>query len=383
MSQARRLEIVRGVERLVVKVGTAVLCEASGALDYGQVRRLAEQVDFLHSAGVKVVVVTSGAIGAGMAALGLAERPTALPLLQASAAIGQGKLMAAYERVFSERGYHAAQILLTREDLDERARYLNASNTLRALLDMGAVPVVNENDTVSVEEIGFLENDALAMLVAGLARADLLVALSSIDGLYENPDAPADQRRVVDLVEGVDEAVTALASGEMSARGRGGMTAKLDAVRSATSVGIPVIIANGREPEALPRLFRGERLGTIFMPAAAKMRSRKMWIGFGSRPRGVIVVDEGARRAIVDRGTSLLPSGVCEVEGAFRPGDVATLATKAGGEFARGLANYSAEDVKRICGLKTSEIADALGSCPYEEVIHRDNLVLLPGGEGE
>lgn len=381
MSHQRRLEIVRRVERVVVKVGTAVLCGDSGKLDDGQVERLAEQVDGLHATGVKVVVVTSGAIGAGMAALGLERRPTALPMLQAAAAIGQGKLMAAYEQVFSKRGYHAAQVLLTREDLDERQRYLNACNTLNTLLDLGAVPVVNENDTVSVEEIGFLENDALAMTVAGLVRADLLVALSSIDGLYENPDAPLEERRVVEVVEGVDEAVAALAGSERSVGGSGGMTAKLEAFRDATEVGVPVMIANGAEPNVLLRLFEGEALGTLFMPRPGRVRSRKLWLGFGARPKGSIVVDAGARRALVERGKSLLPSGILEVRGAFGRGDLAAVVTAEGEEFARGLSNYSAEEVRRIRGLKSDRIAEALGDCPYPEVIHRDNLTLLPGAE--
>ena len=381
MSHQRRLEIVRRVERVVVKVGTAVLCGDSGKLDYAQVERLAEQVGGLHATGVKVVVVTSGAIGAGMAALGLARRPTALPMLQAAAAIGQGKLMAAYEQVFSKRGCHAAQVLLTREDLDERRRYLNASNTLNTLLELGAVPVVNENDTVSVEEIGFLENDALAMTVAGLVRADLLVALSRIDGLYENPDAAPEERRVVEVVEGVDEAVAALASTERSTGGSGGMRAKLEAFRAATGVGVPVMIANGGEPNVLLRLFKGEALGTLFMPRPGRVKSRKLWLGFGARPKGRILVDAGARKALVDRGKSLLPSGVLDVVGDFRQGDLAAVATADGEEFARGLVNYSAEDVRRIRGLQSDRIVEALGACPYAEVIHRDNLALLPGVE--
>ena len=378
MSPRRRLDIVGQVSRLVVKVGTAVLTTPQGTLDTARVAALAEQIDTLRERGVKVVVVTSGAIGAGMAELGMPERPTQLPLLQAAAAVGQGKLIAAYERCFSKHGYHAAQILLTREDLDERSRYLNASNTLRALLELGAVPIVNENDTVSVEEIGFMENDALAMLTAGLAHADLLIALSGIDGLYENPDAPAAERRVIEVVEGVDEAVAALASGERSPGGSGGMEAKLEAVRAATGVGIPVIIAGGATPNVLVRLLDGENLGTLFMPRPSRMRSRKLWIGYGGRLRGRIVVDEGARRAIAERGKSLLPSGVVRVEGEFRRGDLALLLTGDGTGFARGLSNYSSSEIERIAGLQTADIAGALGSCPYEEVVHRDNLALSP-----
>jgi glutamate 5-kinase len=379
MYTQRRLQIIESARRVVVKVGTAVLTHANGSLDYDQVASLAEQTHLLRQRGVKVVVVTSGAIGAGMAELGMNTRPTELPLLQAAAAVGQGKVMGAYERSFSGHGYHAAQMLLTREDLDERSRYLNAVNCLNALLELGAVPVVNENDTISVEEIGFLENDALAMLVANLAHADLLIALSSIDGLYENPDDPPERRRVVEVVDGVNEAVHALASSERSARGRGGMEAKLRSAQAATNVGVPVIIANGRLPGALPRIFSGEKLGTLFLPASRKMQSRKRWISLGRRPRGRIVVDDGARRAVVSLGKSLLPSGIVAVEGEFQPGDLVLLGGGGDREFARGLVNYCADDVRRIRGLKTTEIARVLGACPYPEVIHRDNLVVMPG----
>ncbi len=376
MSPQRRLGIVKKVKRVVVKVGTAVLTTPTGTLDEDQVARLADQVALLCERGVKVVVVTSGAIGAGMATLGMKKRPAELPRLQAAAAVGQGKLIAAYEKHFSRKGFHAAQILLTREDLDERRRYLNVSNTLHTLLSMGAIPVVNENDTISVEEIGFLENDALSMLTAGLVQADLLVALSSIRGLYENPSAPLEQRRVVEVVEGVDGAVAALASGEKSARGSGGMEAKLKAVSAATSIGIPVVIADGREDRVLLRLFDGENLGTLFIPKPEREESRKLWIRFGGRPRGMIRVDEGASKALVAGGKSLLPSGIVAVEGAFERGDVVLVAARDGAEIGRGLANYSAAEVDKIKGLKTPAIAGALGACPYAEVIHRNNLAL-------
>ncbi|HRU07163.1 MAG TPA: glutamate 5-kinase, partial [Candidatus Brocadiia bacterium] len=359
MSPQRRLGIVKKVKRVVVKVGTAVLTTPTGTLDEDQVARLADQVALLCERGVKVVVVTSGAIGAGMATLGMKKRPAELPRLQAAAAVGQGKLIAAYEKHFSRKGFHAAQILLTREDLDERRRYLNVSNTLHTLLSMGAIPVVNENDTISVEEIGFLENDALSMLTAGLVQADLLVALSSIRGLYENPSAPLEQRRVVEVVEGVDGAVAALASGEKSARGSGGMEAKLKAVSAATSIGIPVVIADGREDRVLLRLFDGENLGTLFIPKPEREESRKLWIRFGGRPRGMIRVDEGASKALVAGGKSLLPSGIVAVEGAFERGDVVLVAARDGAEIGRGLANYSAAEVDKIKGLKTPAIAGA------------------------
>jgi len=376
MSPQRRHSIVKRVKCVVVKVGTVVLTTPAGMLDEEQVARLADQVAVLRERGVQVVVVTSGAIGAGMATLGMKKRPSELPRLQAAAAVGQGKLIAAYEKHFSRKGFHAAQILLTREDLDERRRYLNVSNTLHTLLGMGAIPVVNENDTISVEEIGFMENDALSMLTAGLVQADLLIALSSIRGLYENPGAPPEQRRVVEVVEGVDEAVAALASGEKSSRGSGGMEAKLKAVQAATSSGIPVVIADGREDRVLLRLFDGENLGTLFMPKPEREESRKLWIRFGGRPKGTIRVDDGAVKALVAGGKSLLPSGVLGVSGDFARGDVVLVEGRDGMEVGRGLVNYSAEEVARIKGLKTPAIAGALGACPYAEVVHRNNLVV-------
>ena len=379
MYTQQRTDILTRARRLVVKVGTAVITREHGTISYDQLSRLAEQVDALRQRDIEVVVVTSGAIGAGMAELGMRTRPTALPLLQAAAAVGQGKLMAAYDQCFSRHGYHAAQILLTREDLDERQRYLNAANTLNALLEVGAVPVVNENDTISVEEIGFLENDTLAMLVASLAHADLLVALSSIDGLYENPDAPLAERRVVEIVNGVDEAVRALASGERSGMGRGGMEAKLASAEAATAVGIPVIIANGHAAGILPRLVDGEKLGTLFLPRGPRLASRKRWIRFGTRPRGTVRVDRGARRALVRDGKSLLPSGITGVDGSFHRGDLVLIAADGEPEFARGLVNYAADEVRAIQGLKTGEIAAVLGGCPYEEVVHRSNMVITPG----
>jgi glutamate 5-kinase len=372
-----RKELLQGVKKVVVKIGTAALSSPDGGLDEAKVARLAEQVHLLRKRGLRVVVVSSGAIGAGMNALDIRRRPAHLPELQACAAVGQGRLTAVYDQCFRRHGYHAAQILLTRDDFNDRSRYLNASNTIHAILDYGAVPIINENDTISVEEIGFGENDGLAALVTNLVSANLLILLTVVDGLYENPDAPAEARRAIPLVPKVTDEIRALADGSRSRGGRGGMVSKLEAAGVATNAGALALIANALQPRALERIFDGEELGTLFLPAKARrMARRKSWIRFGSRPKGTLVVDAGARRALVEGGKSLLPSGIVRVEGEFDAGGMVAVCDETGAEFARGLANYGAADMRRILGLKTAAIHGLFGDHAYDEAIHRDHLVL-------
>jgi glutamate 5-kinase len=371
-----RREILQGVKKLVVKIGTAALSSPEGGLDEAQVARLAEQIHLLRKRGLLVVVVSSGAIGAGMNALGIHRRPSHLPQLQACAAVGQGRLTAVYDHCFRRHGYPAAQILLTRDDFNDRSRYLNASNTIHAILDYGSVPIINENDTISVEEIGFGENDRLAALVSNLVSADLLILLTVVDGLYENPDSPAESRRVLRLVPKVTDEVRTLANGSHSRGGRGGMSSKLEAARVATDAGGLALIANALQSRVLERIFDGEELGTLFLPAKTRLTRRKSWIRFGSRPKGMLVVDAGARRALVEGGKSLLPSGIVRVEGEFGAGALVAVCDGAGVEFARGLANYSADDMRKITGLKTAAIHALFGDHAYDEAIHRDHLVL-------
>jgi len=367
-----RSDLFSRAKRVVIKLGTAVLCRPDGRLDERRLATIADQVHGLRERCIEVVLVSSGAIGAGMGALGLPKRPSRLPSLQAAAAVGQGKLMAAWEACFRRHGYHAAQVLLTREDFDDRARYLNMSNTLRQLLAFGAVPVVNENDTISVDEIPltFGDNDILSALVANLLEADVLIMLSVVEGLYDA------RGRVVPCVERITDAVRALASGVRSHGGIGGMESKLEAARMVAGGGGAAIIADGRARDVLLRLFEGGECGTLFPPTAARMRGRKRWIGFGRRPRGRLSVDEGARRAVVERGKSLLPSGVTGVSGAFERGDLVAVVGPDGEEFARGLVNYTAAEIARIQGLKSGAIVRVLGEKLYDEVIHRDNLAL-------
>jgi len=376
MSEARDKHVCKA-RRVVVKVGTNVLAAPGGHLDDARVRAVAEQMAWLVRSGRQVVLVSSGAIGCGMAELGLERRPTALPLLQAIASVGQGTLVARYERHFRRHGLHAAQVLLTRDDFDDRSRYLNAANTMRELLNMSCVPVVNENDAISTDEIRFGDNDKLAALVAHMVRAELLVLLTSVPGVYVKRPRGEHPGEVLDVVARLDEDVERLVYEDRTPDGMGGMASKIEAARMVTRAGEAALIADGREPGIVESVFGGERVGTLFLPAARRLRSRKRWLRFTGRPRGTLAVDDGARKAVLNRGKSLLPSGVVRVEGVFRTGDVVRVAGPEGREFARGLSNFSAEDVERIKGLRTSEIGRVLGHKDYDEVIHRDNLVLL------
>lgn len=373
----RRTEIIRNAKRVVVKIGSAVLFDRGREIDRQAVQSLSSDVAELVRAGREVVIVSSGAIACGAWRLGLEKRPETLPELQAAASIGQHLLMSIYEEAFSKSGLHVGQMLLTRDDFDNRVRYLNARNTLRALLAAGAVPIVNENDTVAVEEIRFGENDYLSAQVANLFEADVLVMLSTVDGLHEDYRTDGKSGPVIPEVEGVDERITALATGDKSATGAGGMATKLEAARMLTGSGAAALIASGKVRGVIRKIFDGEKLGTLFFPTRSHLAGRKRWIGYGARARGEVVVDEGAARALLEKGKSLLPSGIVSVSGKFGAGDVVSVRTERGEAFARGVASYSSQDVDLIKGVRTSQIASILGSHPYDEVIHRDNMTLL------
>jgi glutamate 5-kinase len=327
--------------------------------------------------GRKVALVSSGAVGAGIGELGLKRRPDNLRQLQAAAAIGQSYLIRAYDECLRRHGRHAAQLLLTHEDFDSRPRYLNMRNTLHALFEWNAVPIINENDTISVDEIKFGDNDRLAAMVTNLLQAPLLVILSVVDGLFGADPAKGGRSQVIPLVPQIDDQVLALAGSSRSAGGTGGMQSKLAAARQVTQAGGSVIIASGTRPEPLTRILRGEPVGTLFLAHGQTHRARKRWIGLTARPRGHYIVDEGARRAIESGSKSLLAIGIVEVEGDFEKGDVVGVRDPAGQEFARGLSNYSTPEARKIRGLHTHQARQALGSALYDEVIHRDNLVLI------
>ncbi len=375
-----RPALLQGVRRLVVKVGSGVLSRGSFTLDTRTIRSLAAQLSACRAAGRQVALVSSGAIVAGVGRLGLAERPRSIPLKQAAAAIGQGALIWTYEEAFAAHGVKVAQVLLTGEDLRDRARYLNARNTLFTLLRLGVLPIINENDTVAVEEIKFGDNDRLSALVAALVDADLLVILTDTDGLFTADPRRSPKARLIPVVTGGEAKGAYWAGAPATGTGVGGMASKVEAARLAAASGIPTLIANGTAPDTLTRLLAGETLGTLFLPDAERLAGRKRWLALASRPKGVIVVDEGAKRALTERGKSLLPSGVKGTLKPFGVGDVVSLVGPDHAEFARGLANYTAEEVERIKGIKTGEIQRTLGYRHSDEVIHRDNLVIVNEG---
>jgi glutamate 5-kinase len=324
-----------------------------------------------------VALVTSGAVAAGLGQLKLSGRPTNLAQLQAVAAVGQSHLIEVYDRGLQAHGRHAAQLLLTAHDLDDRTAYLNVRNTIRALFEFGALPIINENDTVSVDELmtTFGDNDRLAAMVTNLIRAPLLVLLSDVDGLYDGDPRDAASK-LLPTVTRLDESIFKLARDSATGLSKGGMASKLEAARIATAAGENVIIANGRTPGNLAKIMAGEPVGTLILAGSQSIRSFKRWIGFTAQPRGTLVLDAGAREAVEKKGKSLLAIGVTGASGSFTKGDVVSLRDAAGDEFARGLTNYAVDDVLRIKGLKTEQIAAVLGRCPYHEVIHRDNMAL-------
>jgi glutamate 5-kinase len=378
MTDLLRQEIAAMATTIVVKVGTRVLTGEDGRLNQQRVAQLAEELHQVMASGRRVALVSSGAVGAGMGRLSLSKRPADVAHLQAVAAIGQASLVEAYDRCLRVFGRHAAQILLTADDLDRRASYLNARNTILTLMtEFGALPIINENDTTSVEELqtSFGDNDRLAAIVTNLIQAPLLVLLSDVDGLYSgDPRDPASS--LIPTVQRLDQSVFDLVKDRATGLSKGGMASKLRAAKQATSAGENVIIAGGRTPGALAKIIAGEPVGTLILARGQTVAARKRWIGFTAQPRGQLLLDAGARRAVEHQGRSLLPIGVLKAVGRFNKGDLVALCDADGEEFARGLTNYGSEDILRIRGLKSDEIADALGHCPHEEVVHRNNMVV-------
>jgi len=362
--------------RVVIKVGSGLIASPGAGLDQTRIAALADELAELVSEQKEIALVSSGAIAAGVARLGL-SRPRSIPEKQAAAAAGQSALMWHYEQAFARHGVKVAQVLLTQEDISHRSRYLNARNTLLALLRFRVLPIVNENDTVAVEEIKVGDNDNLSALVAHLIDADLLVLLTDVDGLYTGDPGRDPGAKRIELVESVTDELRQLVWEKAEGLSVGGMLTKIEAAQKATTSGIPMVIASGREPGVLRRLFKGEPVGTYFLPRGDRLAARKRWIAFAVPPQGRLTVDAGARKALMERGRSLLPSGVVSVEGEFQSGEVVALALADGKEFARGLVNYDAAELRRIQGAKTADIEQVLGYKSFDEVIHRDNLVVL------
>jgi glutamate 5-kinase len=358
--------------RVVIKIGSRLLAEDVET----RVGVLAAEARALADRGVQVVIVTSGAIALGMRRLGLPSRPRTMPALQAAAAVGQGHLIQFWERALSSVGLASGQVLLTHDDVRDRRRYLNARHALGELLALGAVPVINENDTVSVDEIKFGDNDRLAALTTSLVEADALIILTDVDGLHDGD--PRAGARLISEVNDIDREALPVAAGSASGGvGTGGMLSKVQAAQVAGRFGVVTVVASGRRARPVTAILDGDPAGTVFWPQVSRLASRKHWIAFALKPAGELVVDAGARRALVEGGKSLLPSGVRAVRGRFGAGEAVSVVVDGGAEFARGLCALDSDEVERIAGQRTTELESILGYRPADEVIHRDDLVLL------
>lgn len=377
-----RNALLSHVKRVVVKIGSGVISTDDG-LDESRLAAIAEDICGLLDSGLEVIVVSSGAVAAGKGQLGIVGRPQTIPQKQAAAAIGQTRIIREYKETFQSHKYNVAQVLLTRDDLSNRRRYLNARNTMMTLLEYGVTPIVNENDTVVVEEIRFGDNDNLSALVTSLVEADLLIILSDVDGLYDSNPAENPQAQLIPVVERVTPTIEAMGSSAVGTHGTGGMVTKLKAAKKASLTGVGTLIVNGRSPKILSRVFAGEDVGTYFLPAQSKLTAKKHWIAFSKKPRGKLLIDAGGQQAVIKRGKSLLPSGICGVDGGFERGDAVRLCDVDGNEFARGVISYSLAETLQIMGKQSTEIEKTLGYKYRDEVVCRDDLVLTIEGEEE
>ncbi len=382
MEKATRKELLGPIKRVVIKVGSGVLTSDEG-LNMGIINGLTTDICGLKREGLEVILVSSGAIASGLKKIGMSKRPQSVSQQQAVAAVGQSSLVMAYEDAFGRHGHKVAQILLTRDDLTHRRRYLNARNTLFTLLSWDITPIINENDTVVVDEIKFGDNDNLSAMVTNLTESQLLINLTNIDGLFDKDPRDHDDARLIKVVEKVDRKISRFASAIPGFLGTGGMASKIKAAQKVTLRGVPAIIANGLKPDILKRIFLGQDEGTLFLPGNALLCSRKHWIAFTKSPKGEIVIDRGAERAILKNGKSLLPSGIREVRGRFSLGNSVLLLNESGEGIAVGMVNYHSGDISKIMGAKSADIESKLGFKHDDEVIHRDNLVLVAQMEEE
>ncbi|WP_281697734.1 MULTISPECIES: glutamate 5-kinase [Acidaminococcus] len=365
-------------KRVVVKVGTSTITYSNGKINYEKIEKLARIMTDLQNQGKEMILVSSGAGAAGVGRLGLDAKPSTIPGKQACAAVGQGILMHIYERLFGEYGQVVAQVLLTKADMVNRHSYANARNALQEMISWGVIPIINENDVVAIDEFKIGDNDNLSALVASLADADLDILLSDIDGLYTANPKTHPEAKLVSVVEEVTPAIEATAGGVGSKNATGGMLTKLQAAKNAMSAGIALVIANGENLEVLRRIMKGEPVGTLFVPRENHLRFRNQWLAFGSKISGQLIVDDGLAKALRQKGScSILPVGITRVEGNFDSGDTVSVLDQEGHELARGMTNYSAEDLELIKGCKTGQIEEKIGYKHYDEVIHRDNLVVL------
>jgi len=372
-----RRDILKKVRRVVIKIGSRVIAGADNGLDAAVIGRLAAEVAGVRKEDREVIIVSSGAVAAGRKDLGLAGKPRTIPQKQAAAAIGQTRLMRAYEEAFALYGHKVAQILLTHDDLTDRQRFLNARATLDTLLNCGIIPIINENDTVSVDEIKFGDNDNLSALVTNLTEAHLLIIMADIEGLFDKDPRTNPDARLISLVKNITREMERAAGGSGSMVGTGGMATKLAAARKVGKSGVPAAIIDGRVPGLLGKILAEEDVGTLFLPAREVLNRRKHWIAYTLRPRGRVFIDGGAADVLHQHGRSLLPTGVTRVEGEFERGTCVRICGPDGSEFARGITDYSHQEITRILGHKSSEIERILGYRYGDEIIHRDNLVIL------
>mgnify|MGYP001268820022 CR=1 FL=1 len=377
MAEDVRSTLMKNLNRICVKVGSSSLTQPSGELDPFCISKVVSDIVKVINSGVEVVLVSSGAVAAGTGRLGLKDKPGTMPEKQAAAAVGQGILLHTYEQLFSQYGKVVGQVLLTRGDFTMRKRYLNARNTLSALLKFGAVPIINENDTVAVDEIRVGDNDRLSALAACLVDCDLLVILSDIDGVYSRDPRTDSEAKLIPVIKDLEGRSDLFEASTGSKFGTGGMRSKFHAARIVTSSGIPMVVANASEPSVLQRIVMGEKIGTLFLPGTHKLHTKKRWIGFGSDPEGKVIVDAGAETAVVKGGKSLLASGVVSVEGAFEAGSVVSVMGGGNREIARGIVSYSSAEIEKIKGKHSEEIESILGYKRFAAVIHRDNLTVI------
>ncbi len=375
LSEVEARRQVAAAERIVIKIGSSLLSDPDTGLSHDSITRWCSDIVGLMNRGKQVLLVSSGAVAEGVARLGWNPRPTDLPRLQAAAAVGQMGLVQAYETAFAEHARHTAIVLLTHEDLADRQRYLNARSTLTQLLDLGVVPIVNENDTVATEEIRFGDNDTLAALVTNLLAADLLIVLTDVDGIYDaDPRASSAAQRIA-FAEAIDPALDKVA-GQVGALGRGGMVTKIGAARLAARSGAHTIIADGRQAHALTEILEGQQIGTLLAATVRPLDARKRWI-VGLKPQGTLVLDAGAAQAIRERGVSLLPVGVVGIVGDFVRGEVVRCINEDGTVIAQGLVNYASPEVEKLLGVASERIGERLGYAVEPELVHRDNLVVV------
>ena len=371
-------EALKKAKRIVIKVGTSTITYANGKRNFSQIDRLAREISDLQNQGKEMILVTSGAVAVGVDRMGLPGKPKTIPGKQAAAAVGQGVLMHTYEKFFADYGQIVAQVLITKTEAIDRHRYTNTRNTFMELMRQRVIPIVNENDVVALDELKIGDNDNMSALVAGIVDADLVIILSDVDGLYTaNPQTHPDAVIVPEVAEITPE-IEASAGGVGSARGTGGMATKIQAAKAATSSGIHLVIASGTEKNAIARVLQGEELGTLFVSRENRLQFRKRWLAFGAKIAGSIVVDDGCAKAIRKAGgCSILPAGVFAVQGEFLPGSTVSVIDKDAHELARGLVHYSSADLEQIKGCNSGEIANILGHKNFDEVIHRDDLVIL------